>query len=78
MNRYEPFSTHRVWDALTHEAYAAQPVNQHGWHFELNDACTEAQKDQWRQWCKKYPNHWPGHVRRYIAERKRATERTAA
>lgn len=33
MNLFEPFSTHRQWDELTHEAYAAQPVNHHGWHF---------------------------------------------
>jgi hypothetical protein len=51
------------------------PQNHLGWHFQLGDHCTAAQKQQWRDWCKKYPNHWPGHVRAYIAEVKRTAEK---
>ena len=61
----EPFSTHRPWDALTHEAYAAQP-ERNGRHFRLDESCTESEIAAWRAWCRLYPTFWPGHVRSYI------------
>lgn len=66
----EPFSTHRPWDELTHQAYREQP-EQNGKHYRLGDHCTAEQKAEWREWCRKYPNHWPSHVHAYVAERKR-------
>ena len=61
----EPFSTHRLWDPLTFEAYAAQPTR-NGYHFRLDESCNAAEKQAWRSWCKAYPDHWPGHVKSYI------------
>ena len=66
----EPFSTAHLWDALTHEAYAAQPCR-NGKHYQLTENCSEAEIAEWREWCRKYPKHWPSHVRRFISERKR-------
>ena len=62
----EPFSTAHLWDADTLAAYNAQPLR-NGYHFQLDEKCTAAEKDQWRAWCRAYPNHWPRHVRDYIA-----------
>ena len=62
----EPFSTAHRWDALTLEAYNAQPVR-NGYHYRLDEKCNEAEKGQWREWCKRYPKHWPRHVRDYAA-----------
>jgi hypothetical protein len=70
MNRFEPFSTHKPWDDLTHQAYLEQPVH-NGWHFQLTDKCTAAQKEQWKAWMRKFPDHWPGHVREFVDAIKR-------
>ena len=65
----EPFSTHRPWDAETHQAYRDQPTR-NGYHYQLDHDCTLHEREQWRAWCRKYPKHWPGHVRRFIAKLK--------
>ena len=67
MKTPEPFSTHRPWDEETHLAYREQPLR-NGYHFQLEADCSPAEKEQWRSWCKRFPRHWPGHVRSYIAK----------
>ena len=73
----EPFSTHRPWDALTTQAYHDQPQRD-GKHYPLGDHCSESMKADWREWARKYPDHWPSHVRRYAEEQKRIKERANA
>ena len=70
MNNYEPFSTHKPWDDLTHEAYREQPVR-NGWHYRLNDKCSASEKAEWKEWMRKFPEHWPGHVREFVDAIKR-------
>lgn len=69
-NRMEPFSTHRPWDEITFQAYREQPVY-NGWHFQLTEKCTPQQKAQWKEWMRKFPDHWPNHVVEFVDSIKR-------
>lgn len=70
MNLFEPFSTHKPWDDLTTEAYHAMPLDHKGWHYQIGDHCTPAQLAEWKAWMRKYPDHWPGHVRQFVDRKK--------
>ena len=69
MQRPEPFSTHRPWDAETLQAYRDQPTR-NGWHYQLDEDCSPPERQQWRDWCRKYPRHWPQFVHGFIARSK--------